>query len=72
MEWAEKGENRTIAHRKMLEAVLAHPDNEPERALQKKLKVSYIARGQRTTDTFKVSLEAYVLIYIEMYVYFES
>lgn len=72
MEWAEKGENRAIAHRKMLEAVLAHPDNEPERALQKKLKVSYIARGQRTTDTFKVSLEAYVLIYIEMYVYFES
>lgn len=40
IEWAEKGENRAIAHRKMLEAVLAHPDNEPEKALQKTLKVS--------------------------------
>lgn len=39
MEWAEKAENRAIAHRKMLEAVLANPDNEPERALQRKLKV---------------------------------
>lgn len=39
MEWAEKGENRAIAHRKMLEAVLAHPDNAPEKALQKELKV---------------------------------
>lgn len=39
MEWAEKGENRAIAHRKMLEAALAHPDNEPEKALQKSLKV---------------------------------
>lgn len=39
MEWAEKGEKRAIAHRKMLEAVLANPDNEPERALQRKLKV---------------------------------
>ena len=40
MEWAEKAEVRAVAHRKMLEAVLANPDNEPERALQKKLKVS--------------------------------
>lgn len=40
IEWAEKGEKRAIAHRKMLEAVLAHPDNEPEKALQKTLKVT--------------------------------
>ncbi|CAM9580526.1 unnamed protein product [Pylaiella littoralis] len=36
-EWAEKGESRAIAHRKMLEAVLAHPDNDPEKALRKTL-----------------------------------
>lgn len=40
MDWANKAEVRAVAHRKMLEAVLANPDNEPERALQKKLKVS--------------------------------
>lgn len=39
-DWAEKGEERAIAHRKMLEAVLAHPDNGPEKALQKSLEVS--------------------------------
>lgn len=38
-EWAEKGESRAIAHRKMLEAVLAHPDNDPEKALRKTLHV---------------------------------
>lgn len=39
MEWAQKGEERAIAHRKMLEAVLTHPDNEPEKALRKALQV---------------------------------
>lgn len=42
MEWAQKGEERALAHRKMLEAVLKHPDNDPERALQKSLKVGCI------------------------------
>lgn len=40
MEWAEKGEQRAIAYRKMLEAVLKFPDNGPEKALQKSLQVS--------------------------------
>lgn len=40
MEWARKGEERALAHRKMIEAVLKHPDNEPEKALQKSLRVS--------------------------------
>ena len=38
-DWAEKAEERAVAHRKMLEAVLIHPDNEPEKALQKSLEV---------------------------------
>lgn len=37
--WAEKGEKRAVAHRKMLEAALKHPDNPPEVALQVSLQV---------------------------------
>lgn len=41
MEWAQKGEERAIAYRKMLEAVLNHCDTERERALQKEIQVSH-------------------------------
>lgn len=51
MEWAEKAETRAVAHRKMLEAVLASPDNEPERALQKKLKVCMVQRKSGNEQT---------------------
>lgn len=38
-EWADKGEERAIALRKKLEAILKNPDTPPEKALQRQLKV---------------------------------
>ncbi|CAB1099266.1 unnamed protein product [Ectocarpus sp. CCAP 1310/34] len=61
IEWAEKGETRAIAHRKMLEAVLAHPDNEPEKALQKTLKAEIEAQKKvvlKMADDAEADLEA--------------
>ncbi|CAM9140583.1 unnamed protein product, partial [Hapterophycus canaliculatus] len=61
MEWAEKGESRAIAHRKMLEAVLAHPDNAPEKALQKQLKAEIEAQKKivfKMVDDVEAELEA--------------
>ncbi|CAM9966823.1 unnamed protein product [Ectocarpus sp. 12 AP-2014] len=61
IEWAEKGEKRAIAHRKMLEAVLAHPDNEPEKALQKTLKAEIEAQKKvvlKMADDVEADLEA--------------
>lgn len=42
MEWAEKAEERALELRKSLEAILKNPDNPPEKAIQKKMKVIFV------------------------------
>ncbi|CAM9228839.1 unnamed protein product, partial [Sphacelaria rigidula] len=59
--WADKAEDRAMALRKTLEAVLLHPDTAPEKALQRKLKAEIEARKKevlKMADKIEADLEA--------------